>query len=69
MPTPPFRADHVGSLLRSEAVTAARKAHFDDQSIDAEALKTIEDEHIRDVINRQESAGLRAVTDGETRET
>jgi 5-methyltetrahydropteroyltriglutamate--homocysteine methyltransferase len=67
MPTPPFRADHVGSLLRPASVKAARKAFFEDKSIGAEELKAVEDEAIRNVVKVQENAGLMAVTDGEYR--
>ena len=63
----PYRADHVGSLLRGRAVADARKAHYEDGRIDADELRAIEDAHIREVIARQEAVGLKAVTDGETR--
>ena len=66
-PTPPFRADVVGSFLRPAAVKQARKAHFEDKSLSAEELHEIEDKAIRDVIKMQEDAGLLAVTDGEFR--
>ena len=64
--TPPFRADHVGSLLRPQALRDARakRAHGE---ISAEELKSLEDRSIRDVIAKQESIGLRGVTDGEFR--
>ena len=64
---PPYRADHVGSLLRPEPVKAARKKFYEDHSIDAAALKSVEDEAIRDAIKLQEEVGLLAVTDGEIR--
>lgn len=67
MPTPPYRADHVGSLLRPESVKAARKAHFEDHRMEAAELAWIEDEAIRGVVKLQEEAGLLAVTDGEIR--
>ena len=67
MPTPPYRADHVGSLLRPERVKAARKAHYEDHTLDKEELKEIEDEAIREAVRQQEEAGLLAVTDGEFR--
>jgi 5-methyltetrahydropteroyltriglutamate--homocysteine methyltransferase len=66
-PTPPFRADHVGSLLRPEPVKAARRKFYDEKSIDAAELKAVEDEAIRGAIRMQEEAGLLAVTDGEFR--
>src|ERR1700760_321543 len=65
---PPFRADHVGSLLRPPELTRAR-AEFKAGSIDAEALRTTEDDAIRGVIELQRAAGLRSVTDGEFRRT
>ena len=64
---PPFRADHVGSLLRPDSVKAARKKFYEDKSIGAEDLKEIEDAAIRDQVKLQEDAGLPVVTDGETR--
>jgi 5-methyltetrahydropteroyltriglutamate--homocysteine methyltransferase len=64
---PPFRADHVGSLLRPDSVKAARKKFHDEKSIDAAALKAVEDEAIRDVIRLQEEVGIPAITDGEIR--
>jgi methionine synthase II (cobalamin-independent) len=67
MQTPPFRADHVGSLLRSDAVQAARKQYYQEKSIPAEALKAAEDEAILASIRMQEEVGLKAVTDGECR--
>ena len=63
---PPFRADHVGSLLRPQAIREAREKHAKGE-IDAEALRAVEDEEIRRVIAKQESIGLKAVTDGEYR--
>ena len=63
---PPFRADEVGSLLRPAALKEAR-AKFADDKLDAEGLKAVEDDCIREVIARQEKAGLQAVTDGEFR--
>ncbi len=64
---PPFRADHVGSLLRPKSVAEARKKHYQDQSISAEELKAVEDAAIPDLIRMQEEVGLKAVTDGEAR--
>ncbi len=63
----PYRADHVGSLLRPEAVKAARIGHFENGSVDADELRTVEDTAIRDAVAMQEAAGLQAVTDGEYR--
>jgi 5-methyltetrahydropteroyltriglutamate--homocysteine methyltransferase len=67
MPTPPYRADHVGSLLRPDSVKAARQAHSEDHRMEAAELAEIEDEAIRGVVKLQEEAGLLAVTDGEIR--
>ena len=64
--TPPFRADHVGSLLRPPAVLQARDDHAAGK-IDAAALRRIEDQAIEDVIALQAEAGLRSATDGEFR--
>ena len=63
---PPFRADHVGSLLRPAALKQAR-ARREHGEIDAAALTAIEDREIEAVIARQEAIGLQAVTDGELR--
>jgi 5-methyltetrahydropteroyltriglutamate--homocysteine methyltransferase len=65
---PPFRADHVGSLLRPHALHAARAGHADGRISDAE-LKIIEDKAIRDVVAMQRDVGLRSATDGEFRRT
>ncbi len=64
--TPPFRADHVGSLLRTASLKAAREKRARGE-LGAEALKTIEDREIETVIRKQEAAGLKSVTDGEYR--
>jgi 5-methyltetrahydropteroyltriglutamate--homocysteine methyltransferase len=64
--SPPFRADHVGSLLRPASVRDARAAHAEGRLADA-ALREIEDEAIAGVIARQEAIGLNSVTDGELR--
>jgi 5-methyltetrahydropteroyltriglutamate--homocysteine methyltransferase len=64
--SPPFRADHVGSLLRPPELLAAR-AEFAQGDIDAAELRAVEDEAIRGAVRLQEEAGLRSVTDGEFR--
>jgi methionine synthase II (cobalamin-independent) len=64
--TPPFRADHVGSLLRPPPLLEAREDAAAGR-IDAEALHTAEDEAIRAAVRAQEDVGLRAATDGEFR--
>ncbi|MGE0628842.1 MAG: 5-methyltetrahydropteroyltriglutamate--homocysteine S-methyltransferase [Hyphomicrobiaceae bacterium] len=63
---PPFRADHVGSLLRPAALKDAR-AKRGRGEIDPAALKAIEDQEIGTAIRRQEQIGLRLATDGEFR--
>ena len=63
---PPFRADHVGSLLRTAALKAARDKRARGE-IAADAFKEIEDREIESVIKKQETAGLQSVTDGEYR--
>ena len=65
---PPFRADHVGSLLRPPELTRAR-AEFKAGNLDAAALREVEDDAIRGVIELQRSAGIKTVTDGEFRRT
>jgi len=65
---PPFRADHVGSFLRPKALLDAR-ARFASKSIDAAALRRVEDEAIRGIVKFQEDLGLRGITDGEFRRT
>ena len=72
MATAPYRADHVGSLLRPEHVHAARKRH-NAERLGSNGFRTstelakIEDEAIREVVRMQEDTGLKAVTDGELR--
>ncbi|MBS0541534.1 MAG: 5-methyltetrahydropteroyltriglutamate--homocysteine S-methyltransferase [Proteobacteria bacterium] len=63
---PPFRADQVGSLLRSAPVKAARTRRLAGEITDAE-LAAVEDAEIRKLVAKQESIGLQAVTDGEFR--
>jgi 5-methyltetrahydropteroyltriglutamate--homocysteine methyltransferase len=66
--TPPFRADHVGSLLRPPELTRAR-ADFKAGRIDGDELRAVEDEAIIAVMALQRDAGLQTVTDGEFRRT
>jgi 5-methyltetrahydropteroyltriglutamate--homocysteine methyltransferase len=63
---PPFRSDHVGSLLRPQALKDARakRAHGE---ITAEQLKAVEDREVEKAIRKQEEIGLQSVTDGEYR--
>ncbi len=63
---PPFRADHVGSLLRTREVLQARDDHQRGRITDAQ-LRAIEDAEIRKMVKMQEDIGLRGVTDGEYR--
>src|SRR6478609_9108996 len=63
---PPFRADHVGSLLRTRSLKEAR-AKRETGELSAEGLRAVEDREIAAVIKKQEDIGLRAVTDGEFR--
>jgi 5-methyltetrahydropteroyltriglutamate--homocysteine methyltransferase len=63
---PPFRADHVGSLLRSAALKQARDQR-ERGEIGADALHAVEDREIATLIGKQEAAGLRSITDGEYR--
>jgi 5-methyltetrahydropteroyltriglutamate--homocysteine methyltransferase len=63
---PPFRADHVGSLLRPAALREARQRRAKGE-ITADALKVVEDRAIEDIIKKQEAVGLQAISDGEFR--
>jgi len=63
---PPFRADTVGSLLRTTALKAAREK-FAAGKINSAQLSEIEDEEICKIVSKQEAIGLQAVTDGEFR--
>jgi 5-methyltetrahydropteroyltriglutamate--homocysteine methyltransferase len=62
MSTPPFRADHVGSLLRPRRIADARA-----KNLPSDELKAIEDFEITALIRMQENVGLKAITDGEVR--
>ena len=64
--TPPFRADHVGSLLRPANLLAAREA-FAAGSIDGAELRRVEDAAIADIVAMQAEVGLQSATDGEFR--
>jgi 5-methyltetrahydropteroyltriglutamate--homocysteine methyltransferase len=66
MPHPPFRADHVGSLLRPSELLRARSEHQAGHLSVAE-LRRAEDEAIRDAVRMQQEIGLEGVTDGEFR--
>jgi 5-methyltetrahydropteroyltriglutamate--homocysteine methyltransferase len=64
--TPPFRADHVGSLLRTAPLKDARAKHAKGE-ITAAQLKDVEDREIEKIIKKQEDVGLKLATDGEFR--
>jgi 5-methyltetrahydropteroyltriglutamate--homocysteine methyltransferase len=63
---PPYRADHVGSLLRSAPLKQAR-AKRERGEISADALREIEDREIENIVRKQEEIGLKLATDGEYR--
>src|SRR5262245_26329735 len=65
---PPFRADHVGSLIRPRELREARQSYLDGR-IAATALRRIEDRCIAECVALQQRVGLQAVTDGEFRRT
>ena len=64
--TPPFHAEHLGSLLRPKELTQASRAHAGGE-IDDAAFGKIQEDAIRRVVALQEDAGLEVVTDGEYR--
>ena len=66
--TPPFRADHVGSFLRPKFLLDAREQHAAG-AINAEQLRTVEDQAITEIVKFQEDVGLQSITDGEFRRT
>src|SRR5699024_5283187 len=63
---PPFRADHVGSLLRPPELLRARQ-QYEAGEIGAEQLRTVEDDAIRESVRKQGEIGLQTATDGEFR--
>lgn len=63
---PPFRADHVGSLLRPVALREAFK-HCDAGALDPASFRAVQDDSIRAAVRMQEDIGLKVVTDGEFR--
>jgi len=63
---PPFRADHVGSLLRPPELLRARE-EFAAGRLSADRLRETEDSAIREVVRVQQDVGLRSATDGELR--
>ncbi len=64
--SPPFRADHVGSILRTAPLKKAREQKAKGE-ISADQLKAVEDAEILKIIKKQEEVGLKAITDGEFR--
>lgn len=66
--SPPFRADHVGSFLRPPKLLAARQG-FAEGTVDAQLLREIEDDAIRNVVALQEDLGFQSASDGEFRRT
>jgi 5-methyltetrahydropteroyltriglutamate--homocysteine methyltransferase len=66
--TAPFRANHVGSLLRPPELLEAREKHQKSE-ISAAQLRAVEDRSIRDAVKMQEDVGMQGVTDGEFRRT
>lgn len=65
---PPFRADHVGSLLRPQRLLDARAARARGD-LDDEQLREVEDDAIREAVRMQEDVGMQTATDGEFRRT
>jgi methionine synthase II (cobalamin-independent) len=63
---PPFRAEHLGSLLRPEYLLEARKK-FDKEEVTQEQLRELEDRAIVDAVNMQREVGIKGFTDGEYR--
>lgn len=64
--SPPFRAEHVGSLLRPAALFKARELFMEDKCT-LEELKAAEDEAIKRVVEMQKDVGMKTITDGELR--
>ncbi|MFS0749868.1 5-methyltetrahydropteroyltriglutamate--homocysteine S-methyltransferase [Oceanobacillus sp. 1P07AA] len=62
----PFKADHVGSFLRTEPIKEARQAYLDGK-LEKDALKAIEDQEIEKLVKKQIDVGLHSITDGEFR--
>ena len=62
-----FRAEHVGSLIRTEPIKRARREHFEAETLDAAGLRAVEDAEIAEIVRLQRDVGLPLVTDGEFR--
>ncbi len=67
-PTPPFRADHVGSFLRPKYLLDAREQRAKGEITPAQ-LRAVEDKAITEIVKFQEDVGLQSITDGEFRRT
>ena len=67
--TPPFRADHLGSLLRPQYPLDARDQLFVQKQLHAEQLRLVEDKAITEIVKFQQDVGLQSITDGEFRRT
>ena len=65
---PPFRADHVGSLLRPQPLLNMRERYFKGD-ISYDDLRAVEDKYIAEAVQKQEATGLQSITDGEFRRT
>lgn len=63
---PPFRAEHLGSLLRPEELLKARMA-FEKKELSPEELKMVEDKAIEDIVKLQKEVGFKGISDGEYR--
>ena len=64
--SPPFRADHIGSLKRPQELLATRDL-FNQGKATQDDLKAVEDKAIASIIQMQRDAGIKAITDGEFR--
>src|ERR1700731_1785600 len=62
---PPFRAEHLGSLLRTDKLLEGRHANEAGKASDSE-LRTVEDSDVKDIVKTQLGLGYHAITDGET---
>lgn len=64
--SPPFRADHIGSLKRPEYLLQKRVA-YDKKECTAEELREVEDKAISEIVEMQRAVGIKSITDGEFR--
>lgn len=63
---PPFRAEHLGSLLRTEKLLGTRHA-WEAKEASKKDLRNVEDNDVKDIVQEQVSLGYHAITDGEYR--